>query len=156
MSYIAELRALIGHRPLVLAGACAIVLDERDRLLMQRRTDSGAWGVPGGCTEVGETTEDTAIRETAEETGLEVGGLVLFGVFSGLATFHRYPNGDEVWNVTVAYLTRYFHGEVSPRDGEGLEARFFDLEALPEDTAPPIRPILGRLVEARRAGLLPR
>ncbi|MHB9059796.1 MAG: NUDIX domain-containing protein, partial [Bacillota bacterium] len=60
MSYIAELRALIGHRPLVLAGACAIVLDERDRLLMQRRTDSGAWGVPGGGTDPGEDTETTA------------------------------------------------------------------------------------------------
>ena len=68
--YIRELRQLVGNRPLIMTGAAVLVTDEQGRLLLLRRTDNGCWGIPGGAMEPGETLEQTALRETQEETGL--------------------------------------------------------------------------------------
>ncbi|GBC59803.1 hypothetical protein DENIS_0744 [Desulfonema ishimotonii] len=54
--------------------ACLILLDEADRLLLVRRSIEpklGWWCLPGGFMEMGETPEQTALRELKEETGLE-------------------------------------------------------------------------------------
>lgn len=47
-----------------------------------RRADNGQVQVPGGVIEMGETPYDAAVRETAEETGVHVGGIVLTGVYT--------------------------------------------------------------------------
>src|SRR4051812_4729167 len=52
------------------------------RLLLVRRCDSGAWELPGGQVDVGEAASETAARETAEETGLQVVVTGLAGVFT--------------------------------------------------------------------------
>ncbi|WP_280437772.1 NUDIX hydrolase [Nocardia carnea] len=53
-------------------GGSALVIDDRGAVLMQRRSDSGNWSFPGGTMEIGETLEQCVIRETKEETGLDV------------------------------------------------------------------------------------
>ena len=55
MGYIEELRALVGSRPLILPGASVLVVDARGHILLQRRADSGLWGIPGGMMEPGES-----------------------------------------------------------------------------------------------------
>lgn len=50
---------------------------------MLKRSDNNCWCFPGGAIELGEKVEDAAKREVAEETGLQVKALELFGVFSG-------------------------------------------------------------------------
>lgn len=61
-------------------GARAIVLDDKDRMLMvkQHHEDHDIWMVPGGGIEDGESAAEAAVREVKEETGLdiEVGSLV--------------------------------------------------------------------------------
>lgn len=128
---------MVGHRPLIMPGAALLALDRSGRLLLQRRTDNGLWGVPGGMMEPGEAVEETARREMREETGLWVERLVLYGVFSGPGYFYRYPNGDEVFNVTAVFVAA--DPVAAPREGcaEVAEARFFPLEALPADLSPP-------------------
>lgn len=56
----------------VSTGADAAIFDGAGRLLVIRRTDTGQWAVPGGAAEVGEPVGLAAVREAAEETGLDV------------------------------------------------------------------------------------
>ncbi len=149
MGYVADLREYVGHTPLILVGATLLVLDEQDRLLLIRRTDTGDWGVPGGTMEPGETIEETARRELREETNLEAGELGLFGLFSGPQFFIRYPNGDEIFAVPVAYMVQHASGVLKLTDGEHCDFGYFPLAALPENVNPSIRPILKKLMESR-------
>lgn len=143
MDYILELRQYIGHRPILMVGAAILVVDAEGRLLLMKRSDSGLWGPPGGSTEPGERVEQAAKRETAEETGLEIGEMSLFGVFSGPELYYKYPNGDEVYNVTIVYLSRDFSGVVN-LDGEHTEYHWFAVNEIPapEDISPPIVPVI--------------
>lgn len=143
MDYILQLRKYIGHRPILMVGAAILVVDTEDRLLLMKRSDSGLWGPPGGATEPGEYVEAAAKRETAEETGLEIGEMSLFGVFSGPELYYKYPNGDEVYNVTIVYLSRDFSGEVN-LDGEHTTYRWFAVDEIPtsEHISPPIVPVI--------------
>jgi 8-oxo-dGTP diphosphatase len=52
------------------------------RLLLVRRCDSGTWELPGGRVDVGETAAQAAVRETAEESGVQVLVTGLVGVFT--------------------------------------------------------------------------
>jgi 8-oxo-dGTP pyrophosphatase MutT (NUDIX family) len=128
--YVAELRRLVGTHPLILVGAEVLVFDHQNRLLLQRRADTGDWAIPGGMMEPGETLEETARREVKEETGLDLGQLEFLKMYSGQDFYYRYPHGDEVYNVSAAYLTREFSGQLKA-DSESTELGFYSLDALP-------------------------
>jgi len=83
VNYIQALRQHIGHAPLLIVGAAILIVDEQNHLLLMKRSDSGCWGPSGGAVEPGEVVETAAKREALEETGLRVGEMKLFGVFSG-------------------------------------------------------------------------
>lgn len=147
MDYILQLRQYIGHRPILMVGAAILIVDGKDRLLMMMRSDSGCWGVPGGSTEPGEVVEEAAKRETVEEVNLDVGEMSLFGVFSGPDLYYKYPNGDEVYNVTIVYLSRDWHGEIK-LNGEHTEWGWFAAHEIPEDVSPPIRSVIEQFKKA--------
>lgn len=141
MDYILQLRQYIGHRPVLMVGAAILVLDGQNRLLLMRRSDNACWGMPGGATEPGEIVENAARRETFEETNLVIGEMSLFGVFSGPELYYKYPNGDEVYNVTIVYLARDWCGDIRLND-EHTEWRWFSAGAIPDEVSPPIKPVI--------------
>ena len=53
-NHIAKLREKTGHDLMLLPGVCALVLNDKGEILLQRRADSGRWGLPGGIMEPGE------------------------------------------------------------------------------------------------------
>ncbi|MCP4541764.1 MAG: NUDIX domain-containing protein [Chloroflexi bacterium] len=128
-----------------MVGAAALIINQKEELLLLRRSDNDSWGIPGGAMEPGEILEETVKRETFEEAGLEIDDLALFGVFSGPDLFYEYPNGDQVYNVTVVYLVRNVNGQLQVDINEHSEAQFFALDSLPSRTSAPIKPILQRL-----------
>ena len=79
---IEDIRANIGQSAYIGVGAIAVQRDDRGRLLMVKRTDDGQWCLPGGFSNLGENAAFTAVRETLEETGLQVTPYRLLGVFS--------------------------------------------------------------------------
>ena len=144
MEYIQQLRQHIGHAPILTVGAVVLIVNEQNHLLMLKRSDNGSWGLPGGAVEPGEMVEDAALRETLEESGLRVEEMSLFGVFSGPECYYKYPNGDEVYNVTVAYLSREVSGDIQLND-EHTEWDWFALADLPVDLSSPIMPVVRKL-----------
>ena len=147
MDSIQSLRQHIGHAPVLMVGAVILIVDDKNRLLLMKRSDSGCWGSPSGATELGEVVEDAARREAFEETGLQVGKMALFGVFSGPELYYKYPNGDEVYNVTVVYLSRDTVGEISLNE-EHTEWRWFAPLDVPENLSPPIRPVIAKFIKS--------
>ena len=144
MGYIENLRKAVGQDPLILVGVAVAVINERNEILLQKRTD-GKWGVPGGFMELGESTEEAGRREVFEETGLKIGSLNLVGVFSGKQHFVKLPNGDEFYPVTVAYLCRDIKGGHLKADGqETTEVQFFKLNDLPEQLNPLIKQLVAQ------------
>jgi len=150
MSYIQELRDLVGHRPLILVGVLVMIFDKQHRLLLQHRTDDNTWDFPGGYMELGESTEETARREVREETGLEIGDMTLFKVFAGKEFFYECPNGDKVASVSPVYVTNNAHGNLRPDGDEGSEVRYFPIYDLPDEMLPQVRMIIESFLESHR------
>lgn len=142
VDYISNLRKHIGTQPIIMCGANVIIIGADQKILLHHRTDRDLWGLPGGAMELGESTEETAVREVFEEVNLRCRDLELFNVYSGKDFYYQYPDGNEVYNVTVTYLCRDFEGEIAVDKSEGDEARFFALDDIPQNISPPIIPIL--------------
>lgn len=146
MGYIEDLRKLIGHRPIILVGSVVAILNGNKILLQQRKSTSiGNWGFPGGLMELGETVEQTAVREIKEETGLIISDLQLLMLLSGPDNFIRAQNGDEFYAVTIAFYTRNFTGTVQIDKAESFDLQYFDITETPVNFVKSHRKILDKL-----------
>lgn len=154
MGYVEELRAIIGHRPVILVGVNVIIVDRQKRILLQQRTEPyGVWGLPGGLMELEESTEETAHREVFEETGLSIGKLELFDVFSGHHLKHlKAANGDVFNCIAIVYTTTDATGEPRVNDNESLKLQYFHLDELPSNMARSQAPILEKYVDSQMEG----
>ena len=104
-----------------------LILKDKKVLLIKRKNYpfKGKWALPGGFVEYKEKTEDTAIREVFEETGLKTKINNLVGVYSD-------PNRDpRSHTVSVIYLLEICGGKLKSSD-DASDAKFFDLNQLPK------------------------
>jgi dTDP-glucose pyrophosphorylase/ADP-ribose pyrophosphatase YjhB (NUDIX family) len=127
------------ERALPRLGACAFVVDDGGRVILERRSDCGWWCCPGGRIEAGETLAQAAHREVREETGLEMRIERFVGIFSDpMRRTVRYPdNGDLRQLIDVAVLGRLAGGELRA-SGESIELRWFAPGEVPLNTCPPV------------------
>lgn len=134
MNYIKYIRDRVGHDAINLAGVNVLIINEKNKVLLQKRgTFPYKWGLVGGVTELGESLEDTAIREAKEETGLDIWELNLLGTTSGENCYIDFPNGDKAYFITVGYFTNKFSGELKIDNIETKELKFFSYEELQGD-----------------------
>ena len=131
MGYIMNLRKHIGHEPLIGVGATTLVFNDKKELLLNLRSDTNTWGIPGGSMELYETIEETAVRELKEETGISADKLELVTVLSGKEYYFEYPNGDKMCTVIVLFKVLNYTGEVKVSDNESKKLEFFSLNNLP-------------------------
>ncbi|WP_226536888.1 NUDIX hydrolase [Fictibacillus halophilus] len=131
MAYYEDLRKHVGSAPLILPGSVVIIVNKKEEILLQHRRDGG-WGLPGGLMELGESFEETAIREVKEETGLDIGGLTQLHVYSGAEHYLKVSNGDELYCVTAVYTATDVKGSIIIDEDESYDFRYFPAEQLPE------------------------
>ncbi len=107
--------------------SCLVLIDSQDRVLLVKRSvdpKKGFWCLPGGFMELGETPEQSALRELKEETGLSGRIQLLLGVTSNTS-----PQYHTV--LMVGYLIKEYSGLLEPGD-DALEAAYFSYDELPE------------------------
>ena len=126
-----DLRKHVGHEPLIGLGATTLVFNDKNELLLNLRSDTNTWGIPGGSMELYETIEETAIRELKEETGITAEKLELVTVLSGKDYYFEYPNGDKMCTVIVLFKVLDYSGRINVSDNESKQLKFFKLDALP-------------------------
>ena len=115
-------------RPAVTADCVVMTKEEVPQvLLIERGADpyKGCWAFPGGFMNMDETTEQCAIRELEEETGLKVSDIHQIGAYSKV---DRDPRGR---TITVAYLAIIdAYAEVRGQDDAAI-AQWFPIDARP-------------------------
>ena len=126
-----NLRKYVGHDVLIGAGATTLVFNSKKELLLNLRTDTNTWGIPGGSMELYETIEETAIRELKEETGITAETLELVAVLSVKDYYFEYPNGDKMCTVIVLFKVMNYNGTLKISDNESKSLQFFPLTNLP-------------------------
>ncbi len=101
-----------------------IEMDRGQVVLIERKNPPPGWALPGGFVDYGETFEHAAVRETKEETGLEVRLKYLLGVYSD-------PERDpRQHNVSVVYVAQG-EGELVP-GSDAARAELFSQDDLPD------------------------
>ena len=128
--YIAELRAYVGHRPLWIATARAVTVDNQGHVILGRYAGRDTWTLPGGVIEPAEQPADAAVRECYEETGIAAVPEALTSVtVSGLVT---HDSGDLTQHLDITFRCMVTGGRDGPCDGEFEEVRWHRIDSLPE------------------------
>jgi ADP-ribose pyrophosphatase YjhB (NUDIX family) len=132
--HIAYLRERVGPVMLLTPAAAAIIRNERGHVLLIRRGDGQGWSLPGGIMEPGERIADCAVRETREETGLEVEPVRLIGIYSDPDFMQvTFSNGDQAHLVSATFECHVVGGRLHVDGEEALEAAYFPPDSLPGD-----------------------
>ncbi len=142
--YMRGLREAVGSRLLEIPSVSILVFDARDRVLLVKHAEVGAWTTPGGALEPHEVPADAAVREAWEETGLEVEILRVLAVYGGSEFATTYRNGDAVSFAMTVFEGRPVGGRLRADGEETLEVDYFGREAL---AGIPLQPWVRRVVE---------
>lgn len=116
-------------RPSVTADVVVITKEKEPRVLLIQRGNEpfkGHWAFPGGFMNMDETTEQCAIRELEEETGLKVSNVKQIGAYSKV---DRDPRGR---TLTVAYLAHIDEAEDVEGQDDAAKAEWFPICNLPQ------------------------
>jgi ADP-ribose pyrophosphatase YjhB (NUDIX family) len=131
--------------------ASTVVVDDQGRILLHRRADNGMWALPGGAMNLGESLTDCAIRETREETGLDVEITGIVGVYTNPGHVFAYDDGEVRQEFSICLLGRPVGGTLAVSE-ESYEVQWFSPEEV--DALPMVKSIRRR-VDDWRHGAMP-
>lgn len=107
--------------------AVNVAVIQQGKVLLTKREDFEVWCLPSGGVEDGESLAEAAIRETKEETGVDVKLTRLIGVYSrlgGMPDVHA-----------VLYEAKPIGGQLRLQPGETIEVRYFAPDEIPNEVA---------------------
>ena len=115
--------------------ASAVIFDRLGHVLLQKRSDIGWWGLPGGKLEIGENFQNCIVREVKEETNLLVYPKRLIKVYSDLSDYTaiEYPDGKLVQYITALFLCEKISGYLS-LSNESTDIGYYDPNQFPDNT----------------------
>jgi 8-oxo-dGTP pyrophosphatase MutT (NUDIX family) len=142
--FILDIRDKAGDVLLLLPGVVMVVFDDRGRVLLNRRADTGKWALISGIPDPGEQPAQAALREIQEETAVSAVVERVLSVFTNEPVV--YDNGDRAQYIDIVLRCRAVGGRARVNDDESLDVRWFALDELP-----PLGPIArGRIELALR------
>jgi ADP-ribose pyrophosphatase YjhB (NUDIX family) len=103
--------------------AVNIAVIQDGKILLTQRDDFETWILPSGGVEEDETVAQAAIRETKEETGLEVELTGLVGIYSRMGTVPGIQ--------AVLFTAKPIGGEIKCQEGETIAVEWFDFDKIP-------------------------
>ncbi|MFJ5885306.1 NUDIX hydrolase [Kitasatospora cineracea] len=131
--------------------ASVVVVGGDGRVLLQRRTDNGMWALPGGRMDLGESLAGCGIRETREETGLDIEIVGIVGTYTDPGHVFAYDDGEVRQEFSICLLGRPVGGELQSSD-ESFEVAWFT----PEETdGLPMVPSIRKRLSDWRSGRIP-
>ncbi|MBI9008658.1 MAG: NUDIX domain-containing protein [Tenericutes bacterium] len=85
----------------------SIIIKYNNMILLEQRSDSNRWAIIGGGLKIKESLIDCAIRETLEETGINIAEdeIHFFKIYDDPSRIASYPDGNVLRVITVVYET---------------------------------------------------
>ena len=138
--FVVELRRHVGDAVLWLPAVTAVIRRD-DHLLLVRRADNDTWAPVTGIIEPGEEPATCAVRESLEETGVEIRVDRLAAVSSGIEVTH--VNGDRAVYMDLAFACSWVSGDPYVADDESTDVRWWPIDGLPD-----LKPMLLERIDA--------
>lgn len=132
--------------PLLTVDAVILLNNKKDIVLIKRKKPpfQGQYALPGGFVDIGETVEDACIRETKEETNINIRIIKMIGVFSDP---DRDPRGH---TVTIAFLCEPLTKKENPKPLDDAAA----LEIIPLSKLPSLELAFDHMEIIKSSGIL--
>lgn len=107
----------------IVAAVTVFVLNAHDEVLLIKRTDNNLWALPGGAQDFGEYIAETAVRETREESGVDVEVQDIIGIYTNPNHIVAYTDGEVRQQFSICFRAKYVGGKLTPSD-ESSEVRW--------------------------------
>ena len=104
-----------------------VLIEYNKRLLLEHRADSERWAIIGGSLMANESLVDCAIRETREETSINLDKdmVDLFKIYDDPSIIISYPDGNIYRSIMVVYHVKLLEPPNLVVSKESRELRFF-------------------------------
>ncbi len=113
----------------IVPAASAIVRNTEGKILFERRSDNGRWGLPSGVMEIGERIGETIVREVKEETNLDIRVDYLVGIYTNPHHLIAFSDGEVRQQFSLCFACTLLGGEIHV-SSESFEVAFFSPEEI--------------------------
>ena len=113
----------------IVVAVTVVVVNDEGQVLLIERSDNGLWSLPGGGQDIGENIEQTAVRETLEETGVQIQVTGLVGIYSDPNHVVAYDDGEVRQQFSICLRGRYISGQPTASD-ESTRVQWIARDAL--------------------------
>lgn len=113
----------------IVPSVTVVVTNQAGELLMVHKTDNDLWALPGGGMDVGEYIAGAAVRETKEETGIDIEVTGIVGLYTNPQHVLAYDDGEVRQQCSACFTSHLLGGELRT-SSETREVRFVPLAAL--------------------------
>jgi ADP-ribose pyrophosphatase YjhB (NUDIX family) len=115
----------------IVRSARAVLIDENQSVLLIKRMDNSAWGLPAGATELGESISQCMEREVREETGLTVVSATPAAFYTEPRFSYENAHGRKHCTFAVSFRVSKWEGLLLRNTGEAIDASFFGRNDMP-------------------------